>query len=526
MRIGFTSIYAWRPHVEHLHYLATLAREGGHSTSFLSCDGNLDACYTRELRPTRSAALHCALCRLGGIRSYESAGVNSIGQLDDPTLQLPPDAPSWCQSSAATLGRFESADEFACAEFAALSSKLAPATAKACRAALRWIEKERLDAICLFNGRMDATRAVMQAARTARIPFVSLERTWFGDGLHLIPNDNCLGLKEIHRMMRQWSDRPLERRQAERAASLIASRFLRRNGREWRAYNVSARMIEWPHRDAARKVLLVPGSRNEVWGHPDWASVWGDTLTGYDALIEHLQLRPHELVLRCHPNWGERIGTVDGARSEAYFSDWARRRGVHCIASRDPASTLGLIEQSDAVVVSGGSAALEAGAIGRQVIALTPSIYHCAGFQSDADRPETLSSLTLHRDLSQDRAREEKRRTARLTLRFAYTMNFRVAQFVEHVRCITTTRYEYRDGADPQRLPLLLQRGALDADDPLFAEDTAGEDDVLDAIELRRWHDVVDTAPFKTVRAVRPIRRRWMLRPIDRIREALPRGDL
>lgn len=526
MHIGFTSIYAWRPHVEHLHYLATLARDGGHTASFLACDGDLDACYTRELRPSRSAALHCSLCRLGGIRSYESASVGSIGKLDDPALQLPPHAASWCRSSAATLGRFESADEFGSVEFAAIESKLAPATAKAYRAALRWIEKARLDAICLFNGRMDATRAVMQAARAAHIPCVSLERTWFGDGLQLIPNDNCLGLKEIHRMMEHWRDRPLERGQAQRAASLIASRFLRRNGREWRAYNLSARVTEWPHRDAARKILLVPGSRNEVWGHPDWASAWGDTLAGYDALIEHLRLRPHELVLRCHPNWGERIGTVDGARSEAYFSDWARRRGVHCIASRDPASTLGLIEQADAIVVSGGSAALEAGAIGRQVIALTPSIYHRAGFQSDADAPESLSRLRLHSDLAPDAVRDERRRIARLTLRFAYTMNFRVAQYVDHVRCITTTRYQYRNGADPQRLPLLLKRGTLDADDPRFAQETAGEDDVLDTIELRRWTDLVDVPSQEAVRPVRPIRRRWMLRPIDRIREALPRGDL
>lgn len=526
MRIGFASIYAWRPHVEHLHYLATLARDGGHEAAFLTCDADLDSCYTRELRPTRSGLVHCALCRLGGLRSYERAHVTSIGRLDDPAVDIPPAASSWCHSSAATLGRFETASEFAGPEFGAFADRLRGPTERAYRATLRWVETERIEAICLFNGRMDATRGVMEAARRAGIPFVSVERTWFGDGLQLIPNDNCLGLGEIHRLMTEWRERPLSRRQARRAGALVASRFLRRNGREWRAYNQSARIVDWPHPGGRRRVLLLPGSRNEVWGHRDWASSWGDTLNAYDALIERLALRPDELVLRCHPNWGERIGTVDGARSERHFVEWARRRGVHCIDSRDPASTLGLIERSEAVVVSGGSAALEAGAIGRQVIALTPSIYLHAGFQTDAIDDDTLSRVTLHRDLAADSRRQEQGRIARLTLRFAYTMNYRVAQFVDHVRCLTTTRYEYRDGADPARLISLLRTGRLHPDDGHAAEDATGEDEVLATMERRAWVEFMQDDPSTTTAPLRPIGRRWMLRPIDRIREALPRGDL
>lgn len=89
MRIGFTSIYAWRPHVEHLAYLAGLAEAGGHAVSFLTCDSDLEHCYTKALRPEVSDFVHCTRCRVGGVRSYAGRGVHSIGSLVDRTVALP-----------------------------------------------------------------------------------------------------------------------------------------------------------------------------------------------------------------------------------------------------------------------------------------------------------------------------------------------------------------------------------------------------------------------------------------------------
>lgn len=526
MRIGFTSIYAWRPHVEHLAYLAGLAEAGGHAVSFLTCDSDLEHCYTKALRPEVSDFVHCTRCRVGGVRSYAGRGVHSIGSLVDRTVALPACASEWSRSSASTLGRFESDEEFASGEFLDLAAHLDPPTRDAYTAALRWIERERLDAICLFNGRMDATRAVLEAARAAGTPFVSLERTWFGDGLQLLPGENCLGLQSVDQLVREWRNRPLTQSQALRAAGHIASRFLRRNGKEWRAYNIAARQADWPRPAAPRRVLLVPGSRNEVWGHPDWISKWPHHTVAFDALIDQLGLDAREVVLRCHPNWGERIGTQDGHRSEQHFTEWARQRGIHCIASTDPASTLGLIEQCDAVVVCGGSAALEAGVLGKQVIAVAPSNYQQAGFQCDADTPAAMRDVTLHCELGRQTQARRAAEIARLTLRFAYTMIYRVPQFVDQVRCITTTRYEYREGADPARLTELLRSAVLTADDGGWSDDASGEDAVLERIAARDWNSLLDGATAPSVTALSPVKRRWLFRPIDRIREAMPRGDL
>ncbi|WP_241076078.1 hypothetical protein [Achromobacter insuavis] len=523
MRIGYASIYSWRPHVEHLYYLAGIMRDAGHSASFLACDGNLSGCYPKALHPQRSALMHCLRCRAGNIRSFAGQHVCSIGSFADSGVPFSEDAHHGALSSASMLGRFESKADFQSPEFHAIARSLEDGTQKAYSAALRWIERERLEAVCLFNGRMDATRAVLEAARSAGIPFVSLERTWFGDGLQLLPNENCLGLRTLGKMMAQWRDRPLTRNQALRAVRHVAARFLRRNDKEWRAYNVAARTVEWPQAESARRILLVPGSYNEFWGHPDWVSKWSEQTAAYDALIDRFDLQPSELVLRCHPNWGERIGTADGSKAERYYTDWANRRGVHCIASTDTASTLGLIERSDAIVVAGGSAALEAGMLGKQVIAMGPSIYQQAGFQSDAMSPAALQAMSLLPASNFS----ERAHIARLTLRFAYTMIYRAPQYVDYVRSITATRYEYREGADAGRLVDTFRRGALSADDATHADNESGEDEVLAMVSRREWEELnalgdgVEQLPA----VPRLVHRRWMFRPIDIIRDAFPRGD-
>ena len=64
--------------------------------------------------------------------------------------------------------------------------------------------------------------------RHAGIPFVSVERSWFGDGLWLMPGENCLGLRNVDRLVGAHSHTPLTARQAARIARQVASRFMAR----------------------------------------------------------------------------------------------------------------------------------------------------------------------------------------------------------------------------------------------------------------------------------------------------------
>ena len=526
MRIGFCCVYSWRPHVEHMHFLALLAQQDGHEAFVLTCDGDLPTCYARELRPERPAWLHCTICRTGGFRSYTRNNVASIGSCTAPGGVQPDNAYQWGSSSAGTLGRFESDADFASEDFNGLAARLESTAKQGYVAATNWIEKHRLEAIFLFNGRMDATRGILEACRSKGIRCVTVERTWFGDGLHIVPDENCLGLREISRLVGEWREMPLTRRQAHRAVNHVAMRFLKKNSKEWRAYNTNAQVTPWPVENGRRRILLTPGSRNEVWSHPDWASYWPERTAAFDAVMDQLNLRPCDVVLRCHPLWGEAIGSISGHLSEDYYSSWARSRGIHTIPSKDPTSTLGLIEDAEAIVVCGGSAALEAAIIGKQVIAVSPSVYQNAGFESTACTRDQLGGLALLADMNEPERRNCSERISRYALRFAYTMAYRVAQFVDYVHCINTTEYRYFSGADSRRLIDLIRTGKLMPDDSSRDINEHAEDEVLEKIRLREWGQLSNASVNVAEAETFPVRRRWMYRSIDRLRAALPRGDL
>lgn len=523
MRIGFTSIYSWRPHVEHLKFLADLACEAGHQVEFLTCDSNLPACYTRELRSIRPDWQECLMCRLGGVRSYASHNVSSIGRYDQSNYTLPDGADTWGLSSASTLGRFESDEDFSSEEFHRLAKRLQPTVEKAYRAALGWIDDRKLEALVVFNGRMDATRAIFEAALHRQIPVASLERPWFSNGLQILPQENCLGLRAVDRLVADWAGRPLTKTQALRSASHIASRFLRRNQVEWRAYNVEAQKEPWPVSDGRCKILLIPGSRNEFWGHPDWTSGWKHPIEGYDAIIDHLGLSPRDLVLRCHPNWGEKIGQVDGQRPEEYYSKWAKSRGIHVIPSGSKTSTLGLIGQADAIVVASGSAALEAGALGKQVISIAASSYRSAQIRDDATDVSQLASLTLMSARPADEYQELSDRIRRQTLRYCYTMSHRAAQYVDYVRALSPTNYAYKEGADPRQFLEILQSGVLIPDDDVYSKVYDDESDVLEIMKSESWDAL--HAPSTLGASYRRRTRRPMYRWVDAVRDKMRRGD-
>jgi hypothetical protein len=522
MRIGFASIYSWRPHVEHLHYLAELVRLCGHEVEFLTCDGDLPSCYTRELRNIRANWLECLSCRAGSIRSFESVNIHSIGELSSYSVAMPEDLQNWSLSSASSIGRFESEADFASPAFNLLATRLHQSVEKAYIAASNWISQKKLDAVVVFNGRIDATRGIFEAARNKNISIASLERTWFGDGLQILPGETCLGLDSIDRMVSDWVDKPLTHVQALKAASYISSRFLRRNQNEWRAYNVNAEVKPWPVQ-GRRKILLIPGSLNELWGHPQWGSSWKHPIDAYDALIDHFDLDPTDLVLRSHPNWGEKIGKFDGHMVEEHYAQWARQRGVLVIRSTESISTLSLIEQADTIVVASSSAALEASALGKQVIGIAGANYQMAGIREAACSQDELKALKLRGDLNDLAQARLAAIVQRNALRFAYTITNRIPQYVDHVKCITPTHYVYKKGAEGNRLIEMLKSGLLLPDDAEYAECDHYESAILKLMSQKRWMELIGNqnilGPYE------PIRRRFPFVGLDRIRSFMSHGD-
>ena len=520
MRVGFVALYSWRPHVEHLAYLGNLVSEAGHEAVYLTCDGDLPTCYTREFRPGRSQMLECGMCRASGIRSYVAQGVSSIGSMRLKRLptEKAPFGEGWGASSAGTIGRFESNEDYESSEFAALRNRLNATAAECFEAARAWIRRERIGAIVLFNGRLDGLRGILEAAAASGVRVVSMERSWFGDGLQLLPDENCQGLKSIHRMVRRYATAPLTRTEALTAARLMAPRFLRGKTKDGRANRVRP----WPVGDARHKILLVPGSRNEVWGHPDHEDGWKNRTEAFDSIIFRFGLRASDLVLRAHRSWAEDRGAQSGERSERYYREWADARGILTVGSRDRTSTLGLIDQADLVVVFGGSAAFEAGVLGKRIVNLTPSIYQEAGIAENVYSPAQIPALA---PLGQVSAFDPTPDIVARTLRFIYVCAHRLPRYTSFVRCLSPTAFRYLQGADPKPLMDLIETGNLVADDIEIAGDTRDESGVVEMLMQRRWGEIEDPEPDQTERESLILQRRSLYRFVDRVPWRMDRCD-
>lgn len=515
VKIGFVNFYAFRPHVEHSVYLARLCELAGHDTTFLTCDAQLPECYPRALKETGKIP-ECAKCMLGGLRSYP---VGPILHLSEYSRKLTEEElNSIALSSACTLNRTESEADWQTEEVRRTIAKMQPAINKAFFSVRSWIRQEELDAVVCFNGRMDVTRAATYACETEGVPYVTHERTWFGDGLNLNPNANCLSLKAVSDMVSDFDDKPLTASQARHAARLAGERFLQRNSLEWRLYNRNPEPAAWPLQEDGPRVLVIPSSKNEFAGHDDWRSGWTDNTAALDDFFEVFSIKPSQVVVRCHPNWAESIGRATGERSRNHYVDWCKRRGIYCIDSEDKASTYDLIQQADMVVMNGGSSAVEAGVCGKQVVCLGPSTYQNAGFvRTFIDRDDLLRSGALE-PLDVDLVR-------RKTLRFLYLRSKRLPQYVDYVRAQDTTSYRYFSGGDPARLEIMLKKGIVIPDDATYANSTAFEDEILPMVVDRNWAELAEFVEERPDLEAMVIKRRIGFGWVDKVRAKMTRGD-
>lgn len=515
MKIGLTNLFSFRPHVEHLEFLAQVLENEGHEVVFLTCDSAVETCYIRELRG-RSRIRECAQCIVGGVRSYRSQGVTSIGKARSDLGQA--ELEMLALSSSATLTRTESELEWEEPDVREVRDRLADPISQVYHSARNWILQEGLEGVICFNGRMDLPRAVTYACEQLGIPYITHERTWFGDGIQLIPNGNCLSLSALGELVREFDDKPLTTPQAAYAGKLIGDRFLQRNSLEWRLYNKNPEPAPWPVKAPGMRVLVLPSSKNEFAGHDEWRTEWADNTEALDDFFEAFSIDPSQVVLRCHPNWAETIGSVEGNRSLNLYTQWAGRRGVHCIRSEQKANTYDLIQQADIVVLNGGSSAVEAGACGKQVVCLGPSTYQEAGFvhvfRSRAELDASDGELSLDPEL-----------VRRKTLRFLYVRSHRFPQFVPYVKAVETTKYRYFRGARAEVLIRMLGEGRICPDDPEFSESEATENGVLRKLENAEWAKLADYQAPLEVGVPFEIKRRAGLKWIDGFRAKFARGD-
>lgn len=515
MNIGFASIYSARPAPHFMAYLASLASEAGARTFVLTCDGAAGTCSNHLIRD-RNATLECALCVAGGLRSFSLGAVTRLkAGSSDLTGEA---ARELAYSSAITLSREEATEAFSGPMVLGLQDRLEPGVKTAYHSAREWIRANHLDAVFVYNGRMDMTAAICQASRDENIRFVTVERSSLvGHGIWLVPDESCLSLHEFNAMVDCYRVKPLNGRQATLAARILAQKLARRTDLEWRVYNRNAIETAWPKTGGGRRVLILPSSRNELEGNREWDSELVDLEKTLPRFFDKMGIKPGDCLVRGHPLWAERVGRVAQSPANDLWRAICGRLSLTYIPSESRASTQSLIQQADMIVLNASFAAIEAGSLGKQIICFGHSHYERAGLatmiSTEADWAK-LEQLPPHDPVAVIQA----------TLRFVYTIGWRFPQFVSFVRGVSSTDYVFRPGGSAARLVALVQSGRLVPDDEQVAANDAEEAPVIAEFHAGRGAEFArDSAPEPEAASV--IKRRLIFRLVDPVRRLMPKGD-
>jgi hypothetical protein len=522
MKIGFVSLYPFRPHVEHVFFLSSQFKEAGHEVFFLDCLGKIETCYNIEMKKSSKLA-QCAACVIGGLRSFTHGPFETIRNYPDLVLSFD-ELESITASSSATLNRIEDYQEFYSSEIVEHRKKLHRPVNSAYLSAKKWISGEKLDCVIVFNGRMEVAAGVLRAAQELSIKWLTVERTWFGHGLQLNFGENCLGLRDFRILADKYSAHPLTAEQCSKAASYVVSRFYRNNKLEWRQFNTEfSSQTTWPIADSyeSLKVLIVPSSINEIMFHPDWSSEWKDFRVIFGALIEQIRLSGKKVstVMRGHPIWNQKIGQIEGNHISEYYKKWAIQNNVGYVDPGSNLDTLSLIKLADVIIVNGGSAAYEAAILGKKVINVGRCQYDSSGFTYNLKNWADLSGV----DVDKIQALDPKE-IVRSVLRFIYTYANRYAFFSDSIVAQNPTSYVYRKkGFDIDRLVQMITSGELIPDDEAVCNSTIHENRIIEKLLNNDFEDF--KTPFAPCdKGLTRIERRPLYSQAIKLRDFFPRG--
>lgn len=527
MNIGIAGIFSYRPHVTNLAFLAHILKERGHNVHYLVCDGILNSCYTLELKK-KNKHLTCAGCVLGNLRTTKSFdSISSVSTKLTNYNNYKEFAFKLALSSSCTINRTESKSDTKAADVCAVQEKLSESILAVMGSTRAWIKKQKIDGLIFFNGRMDLTRGILEVCEELNIPYITEERPQYGHGIQLIPNGNCLSLNSVVKINSKYKTIPLTQKQALIAAGLGAQRVFQKNHLEWRLYNKESQKItDWPTRVSRheKKILILPSSSNEFTGHPDYETVWGHFTTALESFFKNTGITSSSAVVRCHPNWREKIGKQDGLKSHKYYSNWCDEQQIKMLSCYDKANTYDLIRNSDLVIVSGSSAGVEAAYLGKPVILLGAAAYTGSGVALEINKDSDFTSV-------HDYLLTDPKKIVQFALRQIYVRAKRIPQYEDYVRAKSNTDYQYFEGANADALEYMFSTGEIRPNDSTVSETEEYENYYINKILSNDGHNLLsqyeDMVDKECVNIKKPLKiRKAAFGWIEKLRSLFPRGDV
>ena len=518
-------MFSFRPHIQNLVFISKLLELENHDCIFLTCDSDVEMCYNLLLK-NKNKVIDCPKCIIGGIRSY-SDKVESLGKYvnEDRFIDVKSE---WTQSSLATTYRVETPEQLFDKEIKKNEIKLKKSISKMCGAVEKWIDKNNIEAIICFNGRMDLTRGVIEICKLKKLPFLTYESSWFGHGINFVPNNSCLSSVEWLRLNEIYQKVPLTENQVKTAISIISQRFSRNSNLEWRQYNDSL-LWNWANQsNNDLKILILPSSRNEFMGEEEYNNEWcKDSTIGFEKILGELKKLNQNLniVLKAHPIWGQHVNGVLGDSIENHYKSWAIENKITWLGSSDKIDSHSLIKQSDILIINGSSAALEAGVIGKPIICISKMFYTDAGFTVDVFDARDLNKIPIYLN------KFNKIEAIRKTLRFIYTSCRRFPQFVDGIvnKSILENDYFITEKTNGKRIIKLLETGKIEPFDDSYSENEYFENIYIGEILENNWNvnrdnnDSIENC--KKVYTKIRIDRKGIFKIVNNIRNIIPKGD-
>ncbi|MBN6367753.1 hypothetical protein JZL89_20645, partial [Providencia rettgeri] len=413
---------------------------------------------------------------IGGLQSFNfdvNESIDKYNKISDFKINYR----ELVKSSSYTLSRIESLSDINSEDVTYFQNLLMPGAKKFFHATINWLKENNIEILILFNGRMDYTRAALEAAKELGIPCITHERPLFGHGLILNLNENCSSLKNIHEINIQFKNKALTKKQSHLAAKLLAERFVGKNNLEWKKYNENPNSVsEWPNINSNMKILICPSSKNELLGHPDWNTPWGNNTDALDIMLDNNIIRSEDILVRFHPSWAVSFGKINAKKCSEHYLNWCNRRNIKYIPSESSMNTRDLISISDLVILNGSNTILESGAIGKPTLCLGPSPYTHSGAAIDILSFNDLKSISLEKILCRD-----KKEIITSTLRYVYSRAYREPLYVNEVVSKTVTECDFYS-SDTQNPIEDVINGKFIVNCSSYAESSDEEINIVDSL--------------------------------------------
>ena len=465
MRIGFASLYPYRPHVKQMAYLVSQAKLAGHDIFFLEMGHGFENCHAKLGESYFKKKIASLKIKYAGLNGFLSGNKDTLSEFINSEKNC--DLSNFEYSARSTVASkygVSSLEDLQSENMKHLIAKNIVTIQEAYTGALGWLKIRNLDLVIGFNGRIDVTNALMQACMDIEVPYYSLERSWTGEGIQLVKNGTALSLSTVNDIVEQYATKPLKSYQIIQAFTFLTKRFSREAFGEYRQWNSDQ---EFGLVDKSYSWLYTPSSIFERLGHPHWAVEWENDMVAVEFLLQSRSIHPSQLIVRGHPQW-----VTYSPRSDQLYSDWCAKIGAVYIPSSSKVNTQELILKSDNIISFGSTSAFEAGIAGKTIFNLSPAFYEKGGF--------IINVLSKKDGTYPAETKLPEKEVSRLCLRALYSINYRYMKLTEEIKAIDNYDYVYKEMRQEDFFEKLHGDKIFISNED-YCDSTVDEDNFLDA---------------------------------------------